>query len=289
MNLLKKYFFQFVVVMFIGFSLDTHACSMYKITADGKTMVGCNEDAWRTTPRIWFHGANKNRKYGVCFTGSRQVSPTKFAPQSGMNEAGLVFSRLASFYPKVDSRLSDKKTIKNEVKYLSNILYQCKNIEEVKEYISQYDQSFFSESVFIYIDQTGKYLVVEPHEMIEGDDPSYVLSNFCPSITDNEVARQLDRYKKGEDFLKNKNLEASLPFCQMLSDTMHVCRERNGDGTLLTTIWDSQQNLVNVFFYHDFENAITFHLRDELAKGDHILEIPSLSPENKEFQRLETR
>ena len=76
-------------------------------------------------------------------------------------------------------------------------------VEEVKKYIEQYDHSIFIDDVFIYIDSSGKYLVVEPYQLIEGNNPNYVLSNFCPSITDNENARNLERYRNGEDFLKN--------------------------------------------------------------------------------------
>jgi hypothetical protein len=58
---------------------------MYKVTKYGKTVVGCNEDAWRTSPRIWFETAGSNTKYGAAFTGSRFDGSNGFAPQSGMN------------------------------------------------------------------------------------------------------------------------------------------------------------------------------------------------------------
>ena len=44
---------------------DLTACSMYKITTDGKTMVGCNYDAWFTTPKIWFENARTPDEYGA--------------------------------------------------------------------------------------------------------------------------------------------------------------------------------------------------------------------------------
>ncbi|MCB0654785.1 MAG: hypothetical protein KDC57_01550, partial [Saprospiraceae bacterium] len=89
------------------------ACSMYKITCAGKTMVGCNEDAWRTTSTIWFEKARNKSEYGAGFTGSRKVSGNRIAPQSGMNEAGLTFSRLASYFPKQPMKIN-KKIITDE-------------------------------------------------------------------------------------------------------------------------------------------------------------------------------
>lgn len=273
-------------VFAICFYQPTQACSMYKVSANGKTMVGCNEDAWRTTSRIWFVNAKVKDEYGACFTGSRNVGGLARAPQSGMNEEGLVFSRLVAYHPKENIDQSHKKQIQNEVTYLTNILQQCKNIGEVKEYISQYDHSVFLMDVFIYIDQSGDYLIVEPYNLIEGNDPGYVLANFCPSITNNESARKQERYRNGEDYLKDHGLKTSLEFCRSMSDTMHVCRKRNGDGTLLTSIWDTQNGLVNLYFYHDYNSTIQFNLSKALALGDHSLSIPELFPENPEFQRL---
>ena len=97
-----------------------HACSMYKVTKHGKTVIGCNEDAWRTSPRIWFERAGKNVKFGAAFTGSRFDGSNGFAPQSGMNEAGLSFSRLASFTPRRNVH-GNLKPILNQTKFLKQI------------------------------------------------------------------------------------------------------------------------------------------------------------------------
>jgi hypothetical protein len=43
---------------------------------------------------------------------------------------------------------------------------------------------------------------------------------------------------------------------------------------------------VNLFFYHDFDNTVQFDLSEELAKGDHIIDVPGLFPANAEFERL---
>jgi penicillin V acylase-like amidase (Ntn superfamily) len=198
------------------------ACSMYKITVDGKTMVGCNHDAWLTTPKIWFENAKQYNEYGTVFTGSRQVSPNRTTPQSGMNTTGLVFSRLSSFYPKQNKRFEDRRKISNEADYLSGILHRCATVKEVKKYIQQFDHSFFLNDVFIYIDSSGDYLIVEPYNFIEGKNPNYVLANFCPSITSDKQARKLERYRNGSDFLKRHKAISSIDFSTALSDTMSV-------------------------------------------------------------------
>lgn len=263
-----------------------HACSMYKVTKDGKTFVGCNEDAWRTSPRIWFETAGKNEIYGAAFTGSRFDGSNGFAPQSGMNESGLSFSRLASFTP---ARKSDgkKPPILNQTNFLKQILHSCRTVEEVQRYVSQFDRSTFMEDVLIYIDKSGKYLIVEPYSTQIGYENTYVLSNFCPSITSQKEALKLNRYRKGIELLNSK-VDTTLVFLRSLSDSMHVCRPKIGDGTLLTSIWNLNDGKIHLYFYHDYRKSRTFDLGDELQKGDHVLSIDDLFPINAEFEKLGT-
>ncbi len=283
-SILSKYLF--FILFFFFVSEKAIACSMYKITLGTKTMVGCNEDAWRLTFAIWFETGKPDAPYGAAFTGSRLDGENGTAPQSGMNEHGLSFSRLASATPENQkNKQAGKKEIQNPTAYLKDILHQCKTVEEVQAYISNYDHSFFSEDVFIYIDRSGKYLVVGPFTMQVGQDPTYVLSNFCPSATADSEALKLDRYRNGVELLNHKT-DTTLEFCRSVSDTMHVCREKIGDGTLLTSIWNLRDGLVNLYFYHDFEHTVQFNLADELAKGDHQIEIPGLFPPNEEFEKL---
>ena len=259
---------------------------MYKITINGKTLVGTNFDAYYLTPTIWFENATNKNTYGAVFSGGRISGSNGYAPQSGMNEVGLSFSRLEAPTPEkniVD--LSNKKTIPDECSYLKGILHNCKSIEDVQNYISQYNHSFFIQDVFIYIEKSGRYLVVEPYTMTIGNDANYVLSNFCPSVTSPEYANSLVRYHNGVEFLKNK-IDTTLAFATALSDTMHVCRKKVGDGTLLSSIWDLNMGLITMYFYHDYKHQVQFNLKDELKKGDHSLEIAKLFPPNTEFEKL---
>lgn len=288
MKVITTHLIPLILLLFALFVNKVNACSMYKITKDGKTVVGCNHDTWLYTPKIWFEQAKKTNEFGACFTGARQVGVNRTAPQSGMNEAGLAFSRLQAYYPEQKNPFSNSLKIANEVDYLTSILHQCATVKEVKKYVEAYDHSEFINDVFIYIDGSGNYLIVEPYTFIEGNDSNYVLSNFCPSITNTAQARKLVRYRNGVDFLKAKKVESTLAYFTALSDTMHVCRNRNGDGTLLTSVWDTKNKLVNLYFYHTYDSSVQFNLAKELAKGDHVIEVPTLFPSNAEFDWLKT-
>lgn len=261
---------------------NANPCSMYKITAAGKTMLGSNYDAYYLTTRIWFENGKNSGDYGAVFTGGRVVGENNIAPQSGMNEFGLAFTQ-AAVHSK-ESKAANKKTIVNTTTYLKDILHKCKTVEEVKDYINQYDHSIFS-AVFLYTDKSGKYLIVEPDTMIMGNEPKYVLSNFCPSTTTDLNEVKLVRYRNGVEFLKSK-IDTTIDFCTALSDTMHVCRKKIGDGTLLTSIWNVNAGITYLYFYHDYKHLVQFNLKDELAKGNHAFEIPTLFPPNAEYEKL---
>lgn len=262
---------------------DSIACSGYKITIGNRTFFGSNHDAWFTTPHIWFENASID-KYGAAFTGARFDGRNGYAPQSGMNEMGLAFERLVAYHPKQES-FSNRKTISNPTQYLKDILHACKSVEEVQEYISKYDHSYFIEDVFIYVDKSGKYLIVEPYKLTIGNEPTYVIANFCPSITPENNANKLDRYRNGVAFIKN-GVDTTIEYCTHLLDTMHVCREKIGDGTLISSIWDLNNGTVNLFFYHDYKKTVQFNLSEELEKGDQIIAIETLFPQNTEFEKL---
>lgn len=263
------------------FFLTGYSCSTYKVTVGNKTIYGMNYDTWFSNPRIWF----ETNGYGAVFTGANFQGRNDLTPQSGMNEYGLSFGTLATPTPNKVKSFENKKTIQSRSKYLKDILHSCKSVEEVKTYIEEYDHSTLCNDVFIYTDKSGKYLIVEPYELILGNNDKYVLANFCPStITDFSSIKQ-QRYVDGAAFLKSK-IDTSLAFCTALSDTMHVCRKKIGDGTLLTSIWDLKNGNVHLYFYHDYKHMVKFNLKEELSKGNHSYEIASLFPVNIEHQKL---
>ncbi len=270
-----------ITIIIILSNYNVFPCSTYKVTVNGSTRYGINYDTWFNYPRIWF----ETNDYGAVFSGANNQGADGFSPQSGMNAFGLSFGTLATPTPDNGTPSPNKKQITSRANYLKDILHSCKTVDEVKAYIEQYDHSLLANDVFIYTDKSGKYLIVEPFKLTFGNDDKYVLANFCPStITDFSTIKQ-PRYINGTAFLKNK-IDTSLAFCTALSDTMHVCRKKIGDGTLLTSIYDLNKGVVHLYFYHDYKNQVQFDLKDELAKGNHSLEIPSLFPQNKEYQKL---
>jgi len=267
--------FTSLLLLPLGF---VHPCSMFKITLYGKTMVGNNEDAWRVNSKIWFE-QGKQGAYGAAYVGHED-----WFPQGGVNEAGLAYDGF-KVYPRPLHRSIGGKKMGSFPELLKTILRQCATVREVKQLVDQYDRPFFNGSMLLFIDRSGEYLVVEADTTILGHDQKYILSNFCPSITPDLNAVPIGRYQRGRAFLRDK-ADTSLRFCTAVMDTMHECRPGLGDGTAYTTIYDLNENLIYLYYYHDYRRVKTFDLKAELAKGDHSIIMHTLFPPNLEYLRL---
>jgi hypothetical protein len=265
---------------------STDACSMYKVTANGKTMVGNNEDSWRQDARIWFEPGT-SEKYGIVCVGYAG----KRHPDGAVNEYGLAFD---AFSMPHNSDFPDRDLSKKDFAYghLKTIMQQCKTVDEVFSFLNEMNlhalngSILFNGGMLLFVDKTGKYLVVEAGAMTFGTDDKFVLANFSVADTKELSNVKTERYRKGVAFLSNKELDKSLSFCKALSDTMSVSRAKVGDGTLYTTIYDLEEGLIHLYFFHDFTRSITFNLKEELAKGEHSFEMAEMFSGNLNYQRF---
>jgi tetratricopeptide (TPR) repeat protein len=264
-----------IALLILVFILNQNAfgCTMFKLTMYGKTMVGNNEDYWNPNSRIWFeHG--KVDEYGAVYVGY-----DNFWPQGGMNQAGLVFDGFSMDYLAISDTLGKKSLDAN---FLQDLMRKCANVDDVKKYFAQFNLKGLETSMFLFIDKTGKYLVVEGDSLITGNNQSYVLSNFYPSLIKEGNEIGLPFYHKGKKLLDSKK-DTTISFCSSVMDTMH--QERNwGAGTMYTTIYDLKYGTIFLYFFRDYTHVVKFNLNQELKKMDYSLVIPDLFPENKRGQ-----
>lgn len=282
-NYLKMSLLALMPFLFLGTAFP---CSMYKITSNGITMVGNNEDSWGRDSRIWFEqGINGN--YGAAYVGYLR----KRHPDGGINEYGLAFDAFTMPHRK-DMPERDPNKENFVYSHMKTILQQCKNVDEVYAFLEKLNlhglngSFIFNGGMLLFVDKTGKYLVVEAHKMTFGNDEKFVLANFSHADTKDLSEVKIARYCKGVEFLNNKNLETNLPFCTALSDTMSVNRAKAGDGTLYTSIYNLNEGVIHTYFFHDFTLCKSFNLKEELAKGDHSYTFSELFPESKAYQKF---
>lgn len=250
------------------------ACSGFKITANGKTFVGNNEDAWRINPKLWFV-PGVDGKYGVVYVGANDVMS-----QGGINEKGLMYDGF-SVMAKQDKPGGTDYAPKE---LLREIMETCATVAEVKEKLKPYNRYFFTQGMLFMVDRNGGYLVIEPDTIVEGNDAKFILTNFCPSITAEKDVPQ-KRYWRGKAFLEHRN-NADLATSLGIMDTMSECRPHFGDGTMYTSLYDLYSGNIYLYFYHDYTHEVKLNIAEELGKGERKVLVSSLFPRNAEYEKI---
>ncbi len=259
---------------------NVSACSMFKITKGGKTMVGNNEDFWNPNTRIWFE-QGKNSKFGAMYVGFNDLYP-----QGGMNEAGLVFDGFAMDYLAITDTIGKKSigTDQDLFSFTKTILQTCSKVTEVKEFLLKFNLGSFHSSLFFFVDKSGQYLIMEGDSLILGNEPTYLQSNFYPSCTPDVNKVNLNFYQKGRKYLNKNVADTTLEYCTNMMNAMHQDFGSFG-GSLYTTIYDLENGKIHLYYHFDFESVVTFNLKEELVKGNRLINIPELFPKNTKAQK----
>ncbi len=249
--------FILILTFLVGLSDTGITCSMYKVTEDGKTIVGNNEDWISPNSQFWFVPKNK-QNYGVMNVGLLN----NFA-QGAINTAGLVFDGFANPYLEVNNVADKIKIPIGEV--VQHIMHKYNNVIDVKKYLTSINLSSLSSGQLVFVDKFGKYLIVEGDKLIIGNESEKVFSNFYYSQVVSIDSVHLPNVQNGVRFLKNSTLKSSLQYCGSVMKSLS-----NPEGyTQYSTIYDLEKMTIRVYLYHDFTQFIELDLKKEIAKGSH--------------------
>ncbi len=267
-----KYLIAFFCCAIMLFPFSGVACSVYKLTKDGKTIVGNNEDWTSPNGQFWFEAGTEN-SFGTMYMGFLN----NFA-QGAVNEAGLMFDGFWEPYLAVNNAAGKLDIPIGEA--LEHVMQTMTNVEEVKAYLSTVDLTILENGQLVFVDQSGSYLIIEGDEMILGDEEEKAFSNFYYSQINSLQDVELPYFQKGQAFVGATEKTGSLAYC---AEAMgHYAQDAKIAPTQYTTIYDLSTLTIRVHLFHDFENYVEFDLKSELQKGDHRTMIAELFPKTSE-------
>jgi tetratricopeptide (TPR) repeat protein len=257
------------VILGIG-AANALGCTMFKITENGKTVVGNNEDWSDPNTRIWFETGNDNQ-LGVAYVGFDDLNP-----QGAINESGLVFDIFAMPQREIIDGRNKKPQPDDFLKY---IMRNSSTVEEVKSILESYNLESFDRVMLLYIDKSGKYLIQERDVLTLGENRHYVLSNFSPIEIQDLSQVELPHYQKGRNLL-NDRADLDFNYCETVLESLHQAAPGWG-GTQYSTLYNLDEGKINLYFFHDYNRSIEFDLQEELEKGNHVLNIPDMFPDGE--------
>lgn len=264
-----KYLLTTFFILSLLFPKLSFACSMYKLTKNGKTIVGNNEDYTSPNSQFWFEKGD-SKTFGVMYMGLLN----NFA-QGAINEKGLVFDGF--WEPYLEVKNTEGKIEIPIQEALRKVMQTMINVEEVQSYLNTINLSSLQNGQLVFVDKSGTYLIVEGDEMFIGDEAEKTFSNFYYSQIKSIDDVNLPYFKNGKTFIDSTKQSQSLDYC---SEAMSNFAQFGLASTQYTTIYDLDKLTIRVHLFQDFSNYIELDLKKELKKGNHHTIIADLFPNN---------
>ena len=240
---------------------------MYKITKNGKTIIGNNEDWFSPNSQFWYEAADIGQ-FGVMYMGFLD----NFA-QGAINEEGLMFDGFNEPYLAINNTKGKTKIAIG--KAIKIVMQTMSSVEEVKSYLETINLSSLTKSMLVFVDKSGSYLIVEGDEIFIGKESEKSFSNFYYSQIETLDKVDLNYFQSGQKFVDSSNGKPTLDYCGKAMS--HFAQSRIA-ATQYSTIYDLNSLTIRVYLFHDYSQFVEIDLKEELRKGNHKTIIPDLFP-----------
>jgi hypothetical protein len=261
-----------IVAGFILAGTPLLACTAFMASRGDTVYVGNNEDYINPLTKVWFEPRSQG-KNGKVYYGRVYFGFDNFWPQGGMNDQGLFFDGFATKTKKIKESLHKPKYIAN---LIDKAMAECATVKEVLEVFGRYNLNFMERSMFMFADVTGDSVIIEGDAVVRKRGRYQIATNFYQSeIKDDSYP--CERYKLAAKMLENGGDITVDSFRRILAA---VHNEGDFVNTLYSNIYDLKRKRVYLYYFHNFENKVVIELEDELKKGKHSYDLPSLFPKS---------
>ena len=265
-------FFLATCIVLVLTTPSAYACTAFMMGDGEKVLVGNNEDSKIPYTRVWFIPA-ENGRFGRVYFGY-----DNWSPQGGMNDQGLFFDYFAV------KKLEIKQT-REKPRFpgppTDTMMAKCATVEDVLEMLSKYYFEWNPKIQMFVVDKKGDSAIIEGETIVRNRDVYQVVTNFRLSRIPEDQrpcrwpAWSCWRYKKAEKMLLDSDAPTVAHFRDILKTTHRSSYNVIGK-TQYSNIYDLMNRLVYVYYLHDFDQEIVFDLSEQLKKGRHYLDLPTL-------------
>lgn len=261
-----------VVTVLVVAERAGQACTAFCAVGNGMVLVGNNEDFTNPRTKIWFVPAQSGR-YGRMYVGFDDLYP-----QGGMNDQGLWFDQF--LVPPV--RAAEPELPRFQGNLIDEAMATCATVDDVVRLFERYNRSFLTETIVMFADASGRAVAIDPAAIVRGTGSRFVQTNFHQSRPDAEPDA---RFSTASRLLEEAGDDISP---DLFRGILHATHQTGGVETLYSNIYELRARTMTLYYFHDFEHAVTFRLDDELRKGERVLDIASLFPANQEAEAFAT-
>lgn len=276
MTTFSKNFFAFLFSIF--FSLQaSNACTIF-IANDGKHVwIGNNEDeAPSLNYRLWYFPALK-KSYGYMIwtelSSDEKINSLMYKnPQGGMNTKGLFVD-----YTAIDDipATRDPKKKDRETEVATDILKQCKTVDEALKLISQFNLVRLTGAQLFISDASGDYATVHGSYVVRRKTKNFALTNY--SINNNHHEACWRRDLADEYLTKDKTYHLQ-DIVEILQKTAQKKPSNLVSNYAMAA--ELKEKTIHLYYKNDFDVPVVISLNEELKKGKHFQDMQAYFPKN---------
>lgn len=253
-----------------GFLHPNMGCTVIYASDGQVALGGNNEDYSNPFTMVWFLPPEEGA-YGRVYFGYEG-----FLWGGGMNDQGLFFDAMAINEPVNVSR-GGKPMYNGTLN--DKAMAECATVDCVIELFSRYHIYDTWYHQFLFGDAEGHSVIIEPQAFLENQENYQVATNFYQSRSSSSSGEAYERYQT----VVNIFAGAQSYSVALFRDILDAVHSDQGSPTLYSNIYDLKSKTIYLYFFHDFENEVVFHLEEEIAKGPHAYYLADLFPENQDF------
>ena len=270
-----------ILILIVFTHLLAFACTAFMASDSDTVLVGNNEDYNIPHTRMWFIPA-KSGQYGRVYFGY-----DCWYIGGGMNDQGLFFDILLTETLEIKSS-KEKPIFKGHI--FDKFMAECATVKEVLDLFDNYYLEQMSNFQLLVVDRTGDSVIIERDHIIRKTDSYQAVTNFLQSQV-GENRQPCEWYKGGclryqiaENMLR-ENRSVSVEYFREILEATH--QNTLGVRTLYSNIYDLKNGLIYLYYLHNYDNEIIIDLKEELKKGSHYYEIPTLFGKKVPYGRKE--
>jgi hypothetical protein len=243
-----------LLVLSLSMNQPLWPCTIFKVTRQGRTLVGNNEDDNNPDTKVWFLVPEEG-KYGRVFFGYNDA-----VPQGGMNDRGLFFDWVAD--NPSDDWIRDARKLNYGGSVSEKILEQAATVEEALRFYEIYNETAFSKSRTMLVDRDGATAIVSWRDgrlHIEKGKSDVIAMGYA-----GETAR-------------GKLNAIRVLSLDSVKCTLEACIQGGEYPTQYSNLYDLQRGDVYVYLFHRRQPFVKLNLKAELSRGNHYYNIPRIA------------
>lgn len=252
-----------ILILLLASNNSSIPCTVFFAT-DGIIVLGGNNEDWSDpNTKFWFIPSGEGKHGWIKFGFASGY------PQGGMNDQGLFWDATACSYLEMPYSEANKEKLSGSL--MQKVMGECSTVEEARLVFQNYYCDDQYRAQYLIGDRFGNSIIVEGDSIISNSSNYQVMTNFYHSHPE-LGGYPCWRYETASELLTNNDGISEYLFGYILAAT----HQEGKYPTQYSQIYNLKDNIIYLFYFHNFDEMIIIKLNQELSRGARSYNLPAL-------------